>query len=127
MPDGTEKGGDAYLMRAALCGAAYPLSLYTEYTTGDSTVAPNKKIHLDPSKGTIDVYFGGTKVGSITDGTSNCMAIYEDVGRSDLYQETTGGYLDPITGTMRKHWRGAGRTSRSWTGRSGSSGTRSRP
>ena len=35
------------------------------------------------------------------------MGLYEDVGRSEQYVETSGGYLDPITGTLRKSWRWA--------------------
>ncbi len=107
MPDGTEKGGDTYLMKSGLCGAPYPLSLYTEYTSGDSTVASNKKLHLDPSKGKIDPYWGGVKPTAILDGTSNCVGLIEDVGRSEAFQENTGGYLDPITGTKRMNWRWA--------------------
>ena len=106
-PAGAEKGGDTYLVKAALCGAPYPINLYTEYGSGDATVASNKKLHLDPSKGQIDVFYGGATVGSITDGTSNCLGVYEDVGRGEKYAETSGGYLDPITGTSRKAWRWA--------------------
>ncbi len=106
-PAGVEKGGDAFLKKAALCGDPYPIALYTEYASGDGTVAPNKKLHLDPTKGTIDIFFGGSTVGSITDGTSNCMAVYEDVGRGEKFAEASGGYLDPITGTSRKAWRWA--------------------
>jgi len=103
-PAGAEKGGDAYLMRAALCGSPYPLNYYTEYSSGDSTVASNKKLHLNAG---VDPFFGGVTVGAITDGTSNCLAIYEDVGRGEKYAEASGGYLDPITGTSRKSWRWA--------------------
>jgi prepilin-type processing-associated H-X9-DG protein len=104
---GDEKGGDAHLIASALCGAAYPLALYTEYTTGDSSVGSNKKFHLDTTKGTIDPRQGGATVGSITDGTSNCLAVYEDVGRNEKMASTTGGYLDPITNTSRSFWRWA--------------------
>jgi prepilin-type N-terminal cleavage/methylation domain-containing protein/prepilin-type processing-associated H-X9-DG protein len=107
MPDGTEKGGDAFLKPAALMGDPYPASLYTEFGGGDATVAANKKLHLDPTKGAIDVFYGGSPVANIVDGTSNSLAVYEDVGRGELIAETSGGYLDPITGTSRKHWRWA--------------------
>jgi prepilin-type processing-associated H-X9-DG protein len=70
-------------------------------------VASNKKLHLDPSKGFIDPFLGGATHGSITDGLSNSLAVYEDVGRGEKYAETSGGYLDPITGTSRKSWRWA--------------------
>lgn len=106
-PDGGEKGGDFYLQKAALCGTPYPLSLYTEFTTGDTTVAGNKKFQLDPTKGAIDPYFGGVSITSITDGTSNSLAIYEDVGRGEKYASVADGYLDPVTSTSRKSWRWA--------------------
>src|SRR5205085_914975 len=106
-PDGTEKGGDSFLKAAAMMGTPYPDFLYTEFSAGDSTVAPNKKLHLDPSKGKVDPFFGGMNVAAIPDGSSNCMALYEDVGRTELIAEVSGGYLDPITGTSRKHWRWA--------------------
>ena len=107
MPDGTEKGGDAYLMKSALCGEPYPPALYTDFAAGDGTVAANKKTHLDPAKGPIKPVWGGQRAGGITDGTARSLVIYEDVGRGEEYAETAGGYLDPVTGTSRKSWRWA--------------------
>jgi prepilin-type N-terminal cleavage/methylation domain-containing protein/prepilin-type processing-associated H-X9-DG protein len=106
-PDGTEKGGDAFLMAGAWMGAPYPVGLYTEYAGGDSTVAPNKKLHLDPSKGFIDPYFGLATIGDIRDGTSFTVAVYEDAGKNETWSEVSGGYLDPITNTHRLWWRWA--------------------
>jgi prepilin-type N-terminal cleavage/methylation domain-containing protein/prepilin-type processing-associated H-X9-DG protein len=103
---------------AALTAGSYPVNLYTDYTSmsgGTTYVSAKKKVHLDPAKGKIDPYYPGSSIGSITDGTSNSLAIYEDTGRSPKMWETvgqnlaasTGGYLDPITGEARCHWRWA--------------------
>ncbi len=105
-PAGAEKGGDAFLAQGALCGKAYPLGLYTDFASGDASVASNKKLQLDPSKGSIDVYYGGASVGAITDGTSNSIGVYEDVGRDEGYNAQEN-YLDPVTGSGRKSWRWA--------------------
>lgn len=103
-PDGTEKAGDAYLTKAALCGGPYPPGLYTAYSIGDATVAANKRIQLDSAKGVIDPFYGMTKIGAVTDGLSNCLAVYEDVGRGEKYNALEN-YLDPVTGSARKSWR----------------------
>jgi prepilin-type N-terminal cleavage/methylation domain-containing protein len=102
---------------AALTGVSYPVGLYTRTagTAGRTYVSPTKRVHLDPAKGKIDVYRGGSTVASVSDGTSNSLAVYEDVGRSPKMWETvgenlaasTGGYLDPVTGEARCHWRWA--------------------
>ncbi len=106
-PDGTEKGGDTFLTAGGLMGTPYPNGLMTDMSGGDSTVASNKKVHLDPTKGKIDPFYAGAKIAVITDGTSNTWAVYEDSGRCEKYWETSGGYLDPVTGTSRRHWRWA--------------------
>jgi prepilin-type N-terminal cleavage/methylation domain-containing protein len=113
LPNGREKGGDSFLKAAALMGAPYPNRLYTDYAvsgnppcgTADSTVASNKQLCLDPTKGKIDPYYGGSKIASIADGTSNCLAFYEDNGRSSTIWETSGGYLDTITCNSSRDWR----------------------
>jgi prepilin-type N-terminal cleavage/methylation domain-containing protein/prepilin-type processing-associated H-X9-DG protein len=105
---------------AALTSAQYPNNLYTKFTaTGALTyVNPGKTVHLDPLNspdGKIDVYWNGSKVASIRDGTSNSLAVYEDTGRNPKMWEnvgenlaaSTGGYLDPVTGEARCHWRWA--------------------
>jgi prepilin-type processing-associated H-X9-DG protein len=105
---------------AALTSGQYPANLYTKFTaTGSQTyVSPSKTVHLDPLNsptGKIDVYYNGSKIGSIRDGLSNSMAVYEDVGRNPRMWEnvgqnlaaSTGGYLDPVTGEARCHWRWA--------------------
>ena len=109
-PTGQEKGGDAFITAAGLMGAPYPPDYYTEMSGGDSRVASNKKLQLDVAKfpnGQIDVYFGGPRISEITDGTSNTAGFYEDSGRTEYYWEVSGGYLDPVTGTARCHWRWA--------------------
>ena len=102
---------------AALTSGPYPVALYTRFPSRASQtyVSPSKTVHLDPTKGRIDPYHAGPTIASITDGTSNSMAIYEDVGRSPKMWESvgqnlaasTGGYLDPVTGEARCHWRWA--------------------
>jgi prepilin-type processing-associated H-X9-DG protein len=119
-PDGTEKGGDTFLVESGLMASPYPESYYTDFTTGDSRVASNKKLQLDKTKfpgydsttsppklGKIDLYSGGATIAGMTDGTSNCLGFYEDSGRSEYYWEVSGGYLDPVTDTARRHWRWA--------------------
>jgi prepilin-type N-terminal cleavage/methylation domain-containing protein/prepilin-type processing-associated H-X9-DG protein len=105
MPDGTEKGGDAFLMPAALMGSPYPIGLYTEFSTGDPAVAANKRLQLDPTKGVIDPFYGGASMSDVSDGTAYSVAFYEDVGRNESWAETSGGYLDPVTGNPRRWWR----------------------
>ena len=102
---------------AALTSNSYPANLYSKFsaTGGQTYVSSSKVVHLDPEKGKIDPYFGGSSVASIRDGTSNSMFVYEDTGRSPQMWETvgqnlaasSGGYLDPVTGEARCHWRWA--------------------
>ena len=46
----------------------------------------------------------GTSITSITDGTSNTIAMAEDVGRNENYK---AAYVDPIDGAPRRFWRWA--------------------
>jgi prepilin-type N-terminal cleavage/methylation domain-containing protein/prepilin-type processing-associated H-X9-DG protein len=46
----------------------------------------------------------GTSIVGITDGTSNTIAIAEDVGRDERY---VSAYTDPVTGGLRSFWRWA--------------------
>jgi prepilin-type N-terminal cleavage/methylation domain-containing protein/prepilin-type processing-associated H-X9-DG protein len=105
------------LSLAALTNGPYPVELYTKYTASGSQtyVSSSKTVHLDPTKGKIDPYWNGPTIASVIDGTANSMVIYEDVGRSPRMWETigqnlaasSGGYLDPVTGEARCHWRWA--------------------
>jgi prepilin-type N-terminal cleavage/methylation domain-containing protein/prepilin-type processing-associated H-X9-DG protein len=102
---------------ASMNNGPYPVDLYSKFTASGSLtyVSPKKTVHLDPSKGKIDPYWNGPKVAHITDGLSNSLAVYEDVGRNPKMWEnvgenlaaSTGGYLDPVTGEARCHWRWA--------------------
>jgi prepilin-type processing-associated H-X9-DG protein len=47
---------------------------------------------------------GGSKVSTVTDGTSKTIAIAEDVGRNETMP---GAWWDPFTGGPRAHWRWA--------------------
>ncbi|RUL88551.1 DUF1559 family PulG-like putative transporter [Tautonia sociabilis] len=105
------------LSLAALTSNSYPVSLYSKFSPSGSLtyVSSSKTVHLDPSKGRIDPFYKGSTIASIRDGTSNSMFIYEDTGRSPRMWETigqnlaasSGGYLDPVTGEARCHWRWA--------------------
>ncbi len=105
------------LSLASLTSNQYPVAQYEKFTPAGSLtyVSSSKTVHLDPTKGKIDPYWNGSKIASVTDGTSNSMAVYEDTGRSPKMWETvgenlaasTGGYLDPVTGEARCHWRWA--------------------
>lgn len=105
------------LSYASLTSGPYPVGLYTKFTAsgGQTYVSSSKTVHLDPSKGKIDPFYPGSRIASIIDGTSNSLAIYEDTGRSPKMWEnvgqnlaaSTGGYLDPVTGEARCHWRWA--------------------
>lgn len=99
-PNGQEKGGDAYLMPGALMGAPYPASCYQLYQSSDPNVAPNKTLQLCV---TVDPIKGGPTAAEIADGTSNTIALSEDVGRYE--GQLPSGYLDPVTGTAGAHWR----------------------
>ncbi|ODU48577.1 MAG: hypothetical protein ABT07_05850 [Microbacterium sp. SCN 70-10] len=109
--------GEKKLSLAAMTNNQYPVSLYSQFSPsgGQTYVSPSKTVHLDPTKGKIDPYYGGSTIASISDGTSNSMLCYEDTGRSPKMWEnvgqnlaaSTGGYLDPVTGEARCHWRWA--------------------
>ncbi len=109
--------GEKRLSLAALTSGQYPNELYTKFSAsgGQTYVSSSKTVHLDPAKGKIDPYWGGSTIASVSDGTSNSLAVYEDTGRSPKMWETvgqnlaasTGGYLDPVTGEARCHWRWA--------------------
>ena len=81
-------------------GNPYPAACYREFTSNDPNVAANKKLQLcvpvDPIK-------GGCSIAEISDGTSNTIALAEDVGRYE--GQLSSGYLDPVTGTAHCHWR----------------------
>jgi prepilin-type N-terminal cleavage/methylation domain-containing protein/prepilin-type processing-associated H-X9-DG protein len=102
----------------AITSEAYPASLYQVYTGFPATshVSADKAYQLRPSSqigATIDLFFGASTVASITDGTSNSILVYEDVGRNENMdgnpgtQFTPNNYLDPATLRGRPHWRWA--------------------
>jgi prepilin-type N-terminal cleavage/methylation domain-containing protein/prepilin-type processing-associated H-X9-DG protein len=111
-----EVGAGQYLVPAgkynsAISSAPYPLSYYQNYGSGSPDVAPNKTFQLKPSSQLLgfDPFFGGARITAVTDGTSNSILAYEDVGR---HEGMTGAspcapnnYLDPVTGQGRAHWR----------------------
>ncbi len=97
---------------------AYPSSMYQLYTgfSATSHVSRDKAYQLLPSSrigATIDLFTGASTIGGATDGTSNCILVYEDVGRNERMdgnpgtQFTPNNYLDPVTLAGRAHWRWA--------------------
>jgi prepilin-type N-terminal cleavage/methylation domain-containing protein/prepilin-type processing-associated H-X9-DG protein len=97
---------------SALTGAPYPITLYTNFTTTDTTVSPAKTIQLDTAANprAIDANFGLPKMSQITDGTSVSIMFFEDVGQNEkMYSPTVPNneFLDPITLTASRHWRWA--------------------
>jgi prepilin-type N-terminal cleavage/methylation domain-containing protein/prepilin-type processing-associated H-X9-DG protein len=101
---------------SALTANAYQPQFYQLYTGGGAEVAGDKKYQLRPSAdlmalGTFDINFGGARMGQITDGASNSILIYEDVGRNDRMIPDTSlpanSYYDVVDGMGRRHWRWA--------------------
>jgi prepilin-type processing-associated H-X9-DG protein len=98
----------------ALTAAQYHVSFYQQYTPSDATVSASKSYQLKPSAdigSTIDIFQGGSTIGSISDGTSNSILVYEDVGRNEsmtgVGAPSVNNYLDPVDGKGRRHWRWA--------------------
>jgi prepilin-type N-terminal cleavage/methylation domain-containing protein/prepilin-type processing-associated H-X9-DG protein len=100
---------------SAISSAPLPTNLYQMYAASSPDVAASKSMQLLPSAALagVDVLFqGGATIASISDGTSNSILLYEDVGRSESMTGTpsgftANGYLDPIDGAGRRHWRWA--------------------
>ena len=108
----------AGLYPTALTAHAYPLNLYKNYSPASgSNIGTNKEFQLQESSaigGTIDVFYGGSRMARITDGTSKSIVFYEDVGRNEKMDGSPGStgfppnnYLDPVDNMARRHWRWA--------------------
>ena len=100
---------------SALTADAYGVTYYKTYSGADPSVSASKTFQLKTSSelaalGGLDPFVGGSKISQITDGTSNSILIYEDVGRSEAMDGTGGppnNYLDPFDNKGRRHWRWA--------------------
>jgi prepilin-type N-terminal cleavage/methylation domain-containing protein/prepilin-type processing-associated H-X9-DG protein len=100
---------------AALSSTPYPSSYYQMYSPGAADVSASKSWQLKPSSvigSTIDLFYGGSTLASIIDGTSQSILVYEDVGRNEsMYGPVAGfppnSYLDPVDNMGRRHWRWA--------------------
>lgn len=97
-----------------LTARPYRTEFYQDYSGGDATVGSNKRVHLKPSADlkalSFNITEGGAKIGSCTDGLSNSIMFYEDVGRNPSMDGSGGSpnnYLDPVDGKGRRHWRWA--------------------
>jgi prepilin-type N-terminal cleavage/methylation domain-containing protein/prepilin-type processing-associated H-X9-DG protein len=81
----------------------YGPTVYTDIdpATGlrNKATRANGALHITPGKP-----LAGTKILSITDGTSNTIMIAEDVGRDETY---VAAYTDPYDGQLRRFWRWA--------------------
>ncbi len=97
-----------------LTASQYSENYYQQYTAGDATIGSSKLVQLKPaavlnSLG-FDMFKGGATIGGTTDGLSNSIMVYEDVGRNPKMDGTGGSpnnYLDPVDGKGRRHWRWA--------------------
>lgn len=96
-PDGT--ANSSWFSAAALMSAPIPV---VAMSSSDPNVTHVK--HIDATAYP-DPLFGAPTVGQIKDGTSNCLAFYEDVGRHQGWAASR--YLDPVTGGPRASWRWA--------------------
>jgi prepilin-type N-terminal cleavage/methylation domain-containing protein/prepilin-type processing-associated H-X9-DG protein len=102
----------------ALTPLAYPLNFYKTYSPASgSNIGNNKEFQLKESSvigATLDSFQGGSRIAKITDGTSNSILFYEDVGRNEKMDGNPGStgfppnnYLDPVDDMARRHWRWA--------------------
>jgi prepilin-type N-terminal cleavage/methylation domain-containing protein len=108
----------AGLYPTALTAQAYALNMYKNYSAGaNSYVGNNKEFQLLESSvigATIDLFYGGSRLAAISDGTSNSILFYEDAGRNEKMDGNPGStgfppnnYLDPLDNMGRRHWRWA--------------------
>lgn len=117
-------GNGARIYNAVLTASPYADNMYQLYSSSDPTVSPKKCLQLKPSAvigTTIDIFRGGPKISATTDGLSNSVMMYEDVGRNPnmyfngtlapvpagAFRQGTGAnsYLDPVDNAGRRHWR----------------------
>lgn len=95
----TGGSGSAFLAPAALMSSIIPV---VDYGGGGGPISHTK--HVNPATHP-DPLFGAPTLGQIKDGTSNCLAFYEDVGRNEFWAASR--YLDPVTMGSRASWRWA--------------------
>lgn len=111
----TATGLKAGMHEAALTSHPYRLQYYKTYSGGHPSISPTKTFQLKTSAelktlGGFSVLTGGATFGDISDGTSNCILVYEDVGRTEVMDGSGGppnNYLDPVDSQPRRHWRWA--------------------
>lgn len=100
---------------SALTAEPYGGGSYKTYSAADPSISPYKTYQLKTAAemaaaGGIDVLAGGARMSQTTDGTSNSVLVYEDVGRNETMDGTggpPGNYLDPVDNKGRRHWRWA--------------------
>ena len=111
LPDGTNSG--TVYFKTALTGKQYPDSYYKDFgAPPDPSVAASKMVQLDVVNlcPNIDPNYGLPTIAEITDGTSQSIMFYEDVGlNARMYDPavTINSYYDPITAKASAQWRWA--------------------
>ncbi len=112
LADGSSSG--SVYFKTALTGKQYPDAFYHDYGAAPPTVNPSKMVQLyitDPATlALIDANYGLPTIAEMTDGTSQSVMFYEDVGLNEkLYDpvNSTNCYYDPITGGASAQWRWA--------------------
>jgi prepilin-type N-terminal cleavage/methylation domain-containing protein/prepilin-type processing-associated H-X9-DG protein len=85
----------------------YGATVYTDIdpVTGlrNKSTRANGALHISKVNGVL-FPLAGTRIAEVTDGTSNTIAIAEDVGRDQRY---VPAYSDPVDGQGRRFWRWA--------------------
>jgi prepilin-type N-terminal cleavage/methylation domain-containing protein/prepilin-type processing-associated H-X9-DG protein len=105
------------IFNSAVSSDAYASDFYRRYSAGAADVSSDKTWQLKTSAelaamGGINIFEGGANISGCTDGTSNSILSYEDVGRNEAMHTPPPGtpansYLDPIDNLGRRHWRWA--------------------
>lgn len=117
-------GNGAKIYPTMLTSDPYADNMYQLYTSSDPTVPNSKKLQLKPSSAigsSIDHHANAAQFRDTTDGLSNSVLMYEDVGRNPNMHFTgsltavpagsfrsgsgPNSYLDPVDGAGRRHWR----------------------
>jgi prepilin-type N-terminal cleavage/methylation domain-containing protein/prepilin-type processing-associated H-X9-DG protein len=120
-------GNGAMFYPTMLTARPYPDNYYMNYVPADPSISGKKTVQLLPSAQLQTLGFdflggGASKISDVTDGLSNTVMIYEDVGRNpNMYNLGTtlaqvpagsfrqgvgpNAYLDPIDQFPRRNWR----------------------
>ncbi|MCE9564172.1 MAG: DUF1559 domain-containing protein [Planctomycetes bacterium] len=112
-PSGSIAGAYTNYTPGGSDGATYVATSKTWQLCVDETSSSlNGTSSAPAATAVIDVLWGGSRIESITDGTSVSILFYEDVGQNDQMLNTDStatknSYLDPVDTSTSKHWRWA--------------------